>query len=63
MSTSVKFKLKAGYTRAIVAVQELADQVVVEADKPFVTSHPGVIAALDHQPALERVPATKKGGD
>lgn len=57
-----KYRLKKGYQRCQVAVQELDQDVVVEADKVFETTHPGVARELDRQPALERAAATK-GGD
>lgn len=57
-----KFRLKKGYQRCHVAVQELADDVIVEGDQVYETTHPGVAYALDRQPALERATATSKGG-
>ena len=59
MSTH-RFKLRKGYKRAQVSVQELADDVVLEGDKVFETDSAGVAAELDDQPALERAPHPEK---
>jgi len=53
MSTH-RFKLRKGYQRAQVSVQELADDVVITGDDVFETTSAGVAAELDDQPALER---------
>lgn len=58
---TIKFRLKKGYTRVHVAVQELDHDVILEAGKVFETDHAGVAHALDRNPALERAP--KKEGD
>lgn len=52
--TTYRFKLRKGYQRAQVSVQELADDVVLTGDQVFETSSGSVAAELDDQPALER---------
>lgn len=52
--TTYRFKLRKGYQRAQIAVQELTDDVVVTGDQVYTTQSAGVAAELDDQPALER---------
>ena len=59
MTTTYRFQLREGYKRCQVAVQELADDVVVEGDQVFETASANVAAELDAQPALKRAAAAK----
>lgn len=58
--TKHRFQLREGYTRCQVAVQELADDVLLEGDQVFETTSANVAAELDAQPALKRAAAKSK---
>ena len=58
-----RFQLREGYQRIQVAVQTLADDVVLEGDQVFETVSEGVAAELDQQPALKRAAAKPAAKD
>lgn len=57
--TTYRFQLREGYERCQVAVQELADDVVLTGSDVFETDSANVAAELDAQPALKRAAAAK----
>lgn len=64
MSTdTIKYRLRKGFNRAQVAVQELEEDVVLTSGEVYETTEQSVVRALDSHHAFERVPDEKKGGE
>lgn len=55
MADAVAFEPHERFSRVVVAVQTLDEDVELEQDKPYVTDEPGVIAALDAAEGVKRV--------